>query len=486
MKVCYNLGVYSFIRDSILSTTLLLNNRKGNDMKLSLHEVAKVVGAKNQVSEFEDVPLGNIEFYSRNISEGDLFLPLKGARDGHEFIEMAFDNGAIATISEKEIEGHPYLLVSDALKAFQVLAQYYIEKMNVDVIAVTGSNGKTTTKDMIAAILSTTYKTYKTQGNYNNEIGLPYTVLHMPEDTEKIVLEMGQDHLGDIHVLSEIAKPRIAVVTLIGEAHLEFFGSREKIAEGKMQITDGMSSDGILIAPGDPIIDPYLPANQMTIRFGHDQELQVTELKEEKHSLTFKTNALEHQLRIPVPGKYNATNAMVAAYVGKLLAVAEEDIVDALENLQLTRNRTEWKKSANGADILSDVYNANPTAMRLILETFSAIPNNDGGKKIALLADMKELGEQSVDLHNQMIMSIRPDSIDTLICYGQDIEELAQLASQMFPIGKVYFFKKNQEVDQFDQLLAKVKDTLKEKDQILLKGSNSMNLSKIVDILEVE
>ncbi len=176
---------------------------------------------------------------------------------------------------------------------------------------------------------------------------------------------------------------------------------------------------------------------------------------------------------------------MVAAYVGKLLAVAEEDIVDALENLQLTRNRTEWKKSANGADILSDVYNANPTAMRLILETFSAIPNNDGGKKIALLADMKELGEQSVDLHNQMIMSIRPDSIDTLICYGQDIEGLAQLASQMFPIGKVYFFKKNQEVDQFDQLLAKVKDTLKEKDQILLKGSNSMNLSKIVDILEV-
>lgn len=186
MKVCYNLGVYSFIRDSILSTTLLLNNRKGNDMKLSLHEVAKVVGAKNQVSEFEDVPLGNIEFDSRNISEGDLFLPLKGARDGHEFIEMAFDNGAIATISEKEIEGHPYLLVSDALKAFQVLAQYYIEKMNVDVIAVTGSNGKTTTKDMIAAILSTTYKTYKTQGNYNNEIGLPYTVLHMPEDTEKL------------------------------------------------------------------------------------------------------------------------------------------------------------------------------------------------------------------------------------------------------------------------------------------------------------
>ena len=118
---------------------------------------------------------------------------------------------------------------------------------------------------MIAAVLSTEYKTYKTQGNYNNEIGLPYTALHMPDDTEKIVLEMGQDHMGDIHLLSELAKPHIGVVTLIGEAHLEFFGSREKIAEGKLQIVDGMDSDGILIAPADTIVDPYLPESQMVI-----------------------------------------------------------------------------------------------------------------------------------------------------------------------------------------------------------------------------
>lgn len=455
-------------------------------MKLTLYEVAKVVGAKNKVSDFDDYPLGNIEFDSRKIEKGGLFLPLKGARDGHEFIETAFDNGAIATFSEREIKGHPYILVDDALAALQELAAYYLKKMRVDVIAVTGSNGKTTTKDMIAAILETEYKTYKTQGNYNNEIGLPYTALHMPDDTEKIVLEMGQDHMGDIHLLSSLAKPHIAVVTLIGEAHLEFFGSREKIAEGKLQITDGMDSDGILIAPADKIIDAYLPDNQKVIRFGDGAEIYLDNLVEHKDSLTFTTNVIDQPITLPVPGKYNATNAMVAAYVGKLLAVADDDIVEALANLNLTRNRTEWKKAANGAEILSDVYNANPTAMRLILETFSAISANEGGKKIAVLADMKELGQDSVQLHTNMITSLSPDALDTVIFYGEDIAELAQLASQMFPLGHVYYFKKTVEEDQLEDLIKHVKTILGSKDQILLKGSNSMQLSKVVEALETD
>ena len=175
--------------------------------------MAQVVGSKNDISIFEDTKLEKAEFDSRLITAGDLFVPLKGARDGHDFIETAFENGAAVTLSEKEIANHPYILVDDVLTAFQTLAAYYLEKTAVDVFAVTGSNGKTTTKDMLAHLLSTTYKTYKTQGNYNNEIGLPYTVLHMPEGTEKLVLEMGQDHLGDIHLLSELARPKTAIVT---------------------------------------------------------------------------------------------------------------------------------------------------------------------------------------------------------------------------------------------------------------------------------
>ena len=456
-------------------------------MKLTLHEIAKVVGAKNDVTAYKDVALNQIEFDSRKITAGDLFLPLKGARDGHDFIQTAFDNGAIATFTEKELPAdQAHILVDDTLEAFQELAAYYLEKTGVDVIAVTGSNGKTTTKDMIHDILATTYRTYKTQGNYNNEIGLPYTALHMPDDTEKIVLEMGQDHMGDIHLLSNLAKPKTAVVTLIGEAHLEFFGSRDKIAQGKMQMQDGMPDGSLLLVPCDPIVDPFLPSNLEVVRFGDGAELTVSELTEYKDHLTFSTKFLDGQVTLPVTGKYNATNAMVAAYVGKLLAIADDDIVEALENIELTRNRTEWKKAANGADILSDVYNANPTAMRLILETFTKIPANEGGKKIAVLADMKELGEQSVDLHKQMIMSLSPDQLDTLIFYGEDIAELAQLASQMFPIGKVYYFKKTADEDQFDLMIETLQKVLQPADQVLLKGSNSMHLAKVVEALENE
>ena len=453
-------------------------------MNVTLHEVARVLAVRNDISQFEDIALTKPEFDSRLIGPGDLFVPLKGARDGHDFIETAFENGAVATLSEKEVEGHPYLLVDDVLAAFQKLAQYVLEKSQVDVLAVTGSNGKTTTKDMLAQLLSTTYKTYKTQGNYNNEIGLPYTVLHMPEGTEKLVLEMGQDHLGDIHLLSEIAHPKAAIVTLIGEAHLEFFKDRKEIAKGKLQIADGMPAGGLLLVPADPIVEEFLPSQQELVRFGEGADISLTKLDERKDNLTFEANFLSDAIDLPVTGKYNATNAMIAAYVALKEGVSEEAIRTSFKGLELTKNRTEWKKASNGADILSDVYNANPTAMRLILETFSTIPANPNGRKLAVLADMKELGEQSIDLHNQMILSLSPDVLDTVIFYGQDISGLAQLASQMFPLGHVYYFKKTAEEDQFEDLVKQVKENLKEQDQILIKGSNSMNLAKLVEELE--
>ena len=453
-------------------------------MNVTLHEVARVLAVRNDISQFEDFALQKPEFDSRLIGPGDLFVPLKGARDGHDFIETAFENGAVATLSEKEVEGHPYLLVDDVLGAFQKLAQYVLEKSQVDVLAVTGSNGKTTTKDMLAQLLSTTYKTYKTQGNYNNEIGLPYTVLHMPEGTEKLVLEMGQDHLGDIHLLSEIAHPKAAIVTLIGEAHLEFFKDRKEIAKGKLQIADGMPAGSLLLVPADPIVEVFLPSQQELVRFGEGADISITKLEERKDSLTFEANFLSDAIDLPVTGKYNATNAMIAAYVALQEGVSEEAIRASFKGLELTKNRTEWKKASNGADILSDVYNANPTAMRLILETFSTIPANSNGRKLAVLADMKELGEQSIDLHNQMILSLSPDILDTVIFYGQDIAGLAQLASQMFPLGHVYYFKKTAEEDQFEDLVKQVKESLKEQDQILIKGSNSMNLAKLVEELE--
>lgn len=453
-------------------------------MKLYLYEIAEVLSAKNDVTQFENVPLRNAEFDSRLIEPGGLFVPLKGARDGHDFIATAFTQGAAATLSERPVAEGAYILVDDVLTAFQRLAQYYLEKMQVDVLAVTGSNGKTTTKDMLAQLLATTYKTYKTQGNYNNEIGLPYTVLHMPEDTEKLVLEMGQDHLGDIHLLSELAKPKTGIVTLVGEAHLEFFGSRTEIAQGKMQIADGLRKDGLLIVPADKIVNEFLPADCKLVRFGPDADIFLTCLEERKDSLSFECNFLEQRIDLPVTGKYNATNAMIAAYAALQEGVSEEAIAQAFSELELTRNRTEWKKAGNGADILSDVYNANPTAMRLILETFSTIPANPGGRKLAVLADMKELGADSKSMHGSMITSLNPEIVTDLFLYGQDMEALYDYAKEIYPPGKVQYFIKNDEKDQFEQLKQAVREKLTPADQILLKGSNSMNLAKLVEDLE--
>ena len=453
-------------------------------MKLDLYEIAEVLSAKNDVTQFENVALRNAEFDSRLIESGDLFVPLKGARDGHDFIATAFAQGAVATLSERPVAEGPYILVDDVLKAFQCLAKYYLEKMQVDVLAVTGSNGKTTTKDMLAQLLATSYKTYKTQGNYNNEIGLPYTVLHMPEDTEKLVLEMGQDHLGDIHLLSELAKPKTGIVTLVGEAHLEFFGSRAEIAQGKMQIADGLRKDGLLIVPADKIVNEFLPADCKLVRFGPDADIFLTRLEERKDSLSFECNFLEQRIDLPVTGKYNATNAMIAAYAALQEGVSETAIAQAFSKLELTRNRTEWKKAANGADILSDVYNANPTAMRLILETFSTIPANPGGRKLAVLADMKELGADSKSMHGSMITSLNPEIVTDLFLYGQDMEALYDYAKEIYPPGRVHYFIKNDEKDQFEQLTKAVREKLTPADQILLKGSNSMNLAKLVEDLE--
>ena len=451
-------------------------------MDVSIQEIARVLAAKNDVREYGDASLNKVEFDSRLIEAGDLFIPLKGARDGHDFIATAFEKGASLTLSEKPV-AFPHILVEDVLAAFQKLAAYYLEKTRVRVLAVTGSNGKTTTKDMLAHLLSSRFKTYKTQGNYNNEIGLPYTVLHMPEGTEKLVLEMGQDHLGDIHLLSKLARPQAAILTLVGEAHLEFFKDRSQIAQGKMQIADGMPEGGLLLLPDDSIIDPYIPQDLQVVRFGEHGQIKIVQLKEEQFSLQFSCNFMSKRISLPVTGKYNATNAMIAAYLALEEGLTEEEVQEAFTSLVLTKNRTEWKKAANGADILSDVYNANPTAMRLILETFAALPKKENGRKILVLADMKELGQTSRDLHAAMVSSLADPDFSPIYLYGQDIEALAQVARDTYPDKVLHFFRKDDQVDDFQDLVIAVKNELREEDQILLKGSNSMNLAQLVEEL---
>lgn len=217
-------------------------------MKLTIKEIAQVLGISGIVDERE---ISSVEFDSRKIEKNGLFVPLPGTRDGHDFVRAAKENGAIVTLWQKDRVEVPsdlvVLPVADVTKAFQTLAQYYKQKIGPKTVAITGSNGKTTTKDMTASVLAQKYRTYKTQGNYNNDLGVPYTMLHMPDDTEVLILEMGMDHAGEIHFLSQLGQPDVAAITLIGEAHLENLGSRKNIAKAKMEIVDGLAKDGVLL-----------------------------------------------------------------------------------------------------------------------------------------------------------------------------------------------------------------------------------------------
>ncbi|MBO0451719.1 MULTISPECIES: UDP-N-acetylmuramoyl-tripeptide--D-alanyl-D-alanine ligase [Enterococcus] len=430
-----------------------------------------------------EVTVTGVEFDSRKIEAGDLFVPLQGTNDGHEFVAKAIENGATATLWSNDPatapEGIAVILVKNTLLAFQALASYYLLEENPDVIAITGSNGKTTTKDMTESVLSQKFRTYKTQGNYNNDIGLPYTILHMPEGTEKLILEMGMDHAGEISILSELAEPDVAAITIIGEAHIENLGSREKIADAKMEITTGLASDGLLIIPADePLLEERTNSLSQTVEtFGIKQgDLSATILNENKGATVFSVD--DNGYQIPLPGSYNVQNALIAMAIGRWFDVSIDEIFQGLAYVQVTQNRTQWLKAGNGADILSDVYNANPTAMGLVLDTFAKLPTE--GRRVAVLADMLELGAESYALHANMVEHINDHDFQEIYLYGDEIKGLKVALADRYPSLAVHYFSKNDK----QQMIEAVKNSLQANDSIVLKGSNGMGLIDVVEGLQ--
>jgi UDP-N-acetylmuramoyl-tripeptide--D-alanyl-D-alanine ligase len=444
---------------------------KEKNMKLTVKELAdalqiSVVGNSEAV-------VTSVEFDSRLIQEGSLFVPLAGARDGHEFIGQAIAKGAVATLWSNDLSEAPtdiaVLPVTDTTQAFQQLAVYYQQKVAPKLAAITGSNGKTTTKDMTESVLAQKFRTYKTQGNYNNDLGMPYTILHMPIDTEMLILEMGMDHAGEISFLSKLAKPDAAAITLIGEAHIEHLGSRAGIAAAKMEIVDGLKEDGLLIIPGDePLLQPlFADLTQQLATFGLSEgTIRGEILNETKEETTFMIDGNEY--RIPVLGGYNVKNALIAYGFGRYFGLTTEQIATGLAEFKLTKNRTEWLKASNGADILSDVYNANPTAMGLVLDSFGQL--DLPGRRLAVLADMLELGPDSKAMHRQMADHLS-NNYDIVYLYGEEMSALHDAVS-----SKVYYFEPNQK----EALIAQIKADLLPTDSIVLKGSNGMGLAEVV------
>lgn len=430
-----------------------------------------------------EVTVTGVEFDSRKIQAGDLFVPLKGTNDGHEFVSKAIENGAKATLWSNDPATAPagiaVILVKDTLLAFQALASYYLLEENPDVIAITGSNGKTTTKDMTESVLNQKFRTYKTQGNYNNDIGLPYTILHMPEGTEKLILEMGMDHAGEISILSELAEPDVAAITIIGEAHIENLGSREKIADAKMEITTGLASDGLLIIPADePLLEERTNSVSQTVEtFGIQKgDLSATILNEDKGATVFSVG--DNGYQIPLPGSYNVENALIAMAIGRWFDVSTEEIFQGLAYVQVTQNRTQWLKASNGADILSDVYNANPTAMGLVLDTFAKLPTE--GRRLAVLADMLELGVDSYSLHASMAKHINNKDFQEIYLYGDEMKGLKLALADRYPTLAVHYFTKNDKA----QMMQMLKESLQTTDSVVLKGSNGMGLIEVVEALQ--
>lgn len=454
-------------------------------MKMQLAEIAH---ALNTTCEGDDqMEITSVAFDSRKITENGLFVPLIGERDGHDFITAAQANGASATLWTK---GHPnkpsniaVLEVADPLSAMQQLAEYYLNKVNPTVVAITGSNGKTTTKDMTAAVLTKRFNVHKTQANFNNEIGVPMTILEMKPNTEIVVLEMGMDHAGQLHELSKLAHPDVAVITMIGEAHIEFLGSRAHIADAKMEITDFLREDGEFIYNGDePLLverAQKIEQNQTTFGFNPSDTVNAVKFATYKHHAEFMVDHSDVTFSIPMIGKHNVANALAALSVGRFFGESDAEIADALKDFTPTANRMQWEKGDVGEDIMSDVYNSNPTAVKAVLASFGQIKLAPNSRRIAVLGDMLELGKTSGKLHAELADSLDPQVINEVYLFGAQMKNLADALKAKYAPEHLHYYAK----DHLQHMIDDLKNDIKPNDIVVLKGSHGMHLETVVDRL---
>ncbi|MCT2538061.1 UDP-N-acetylmuramoyl-tripeptide--D-alanyl-D-alanine ligase [Aquibacillus koreensis] len=430
----------------------------------------------------DSLPIKEVTTDSRKKGDKSLFIPLKGENfDGHDFIKDAFNNGAVATIWERNKElpaflptDFPVYYVEDSLQALQALAHEYRKVVNPIVIGVTGSNGKTTTKDLIGTVMQTTYKTFRTKGNFNNHIGLPLTILSMEADTEVLVLEMGMNHFGEIELLSNIAKPDYAVITNIGESHIEYLGSRQGIAQAKLEIMAGLKKGGLLFIDGDePLLDNlHDKENIKTIGFKDGNDHVIKDFDMTVSSSLFTLN--DTPFRLQMLGKHNVKNASMAIEIAIRLQVPIEKIKRSLVNLELTGMRFEIIQGINGVTIINDAYNASPTSMKASIEIVKQMQSYQ--RKVLILGDMFEMGEHSKRLHRTVAEAIT-DEVDYVFTIGQDSKEITdELAKQQLQVHGQHFTSKEALVNEIQAFLDK--GTV-----ILLKASRGMKFESLIEQL---
>lgn len=417
---------------------------------------------------------------SRNCIPGSIFFALKGENfNGNHYAKKALDSGcAYAVVDEwdEESSEERIIIVSDVLKTLQDLANYHRRKLKITIIGITGSNGKTTTKELIAAILSKKFNVAFTQGNYNNHIGVPLTLLSINRTHEIGVIEMGANHQGEIKELCEIAEPNIGLITNIGKAHIEGFGSIENVIKTKCELYDFIrEKEGKVFVNKDNTTLFEKSMEMDRTLYGRDNpELFVSgSLSAETPFLYFDWNFFEHpyQVKTHLVGEYNLDNALAAAAIGKYFGINGQQISNALETYEPKNNRSQFERTANN-DLIIDSYNANPSSMKASLEFFVKIPSNL--PKVVILGDMKELGDISIDEHQKLIEFVREQDLDKIFLVGSIFSQVVQ--STILSENILVF-------EDIDQLNNKLKQEPIKGHYILLKGSHSIKLDQAISLL---
>lgn len=419
---------------------------------------------------------------SRKVVPGCLFLPWVGEKfDGHDFIDAALDKGAAGCLCAKLPQDlRPdkfYIKVDDTRLALRALASAYREKFSIPFVQITGSVGKTTTKEMVAAVLGAKYKVLKTPENYNNDIGTPLTLFGLGPEHEAAVIETGMNHFGEIEYLGAMVRPDVAVISNIGDAHIEFLGSREGILKAKCEILEHLKEDGLLVLNGDDALLNTVQSPFRTVRCGQSEHCQARVLEIADHGVegitcTVVTEKDRYALSIPAPGAYMVYSASIAVAVGEALGLSHDEIVRGVAAYEPAGSRMRVLHLPEGRILLDDCYNANPQSVAAALEVLA---KTECDRRIAVLGDMGELGELTDQAHYNMGALAAMLGIDFVAAVGEKAVRIADGAAQSG--GETLHF-----ADQ-EEALKTLKEELKPGTAMLVKASHAMHFGQLVDAL---
>lgn len=441
-------------------------------MKFSLRQIAGVLRCEKSVP---DLALAGWSIDSRTIKAGDLYFALKGARhDGNAFLEDAFASGAAAGVAQIPFEGKPVIVVSETLAALQELARWARREWDGKVVGITGSAGKTTTKDVIAAMLAVERNTGKTAGNLNNHIGLPLSILRLPDEADIAVLEFGMNHAGEIRDLARIAKPDIGVVTNVGYAHIEAFDCLDAVAAAKRELIESLPPDGIAVLNAD---DPRVrnfgdvhPGPTVTFGLSQDAAVRAEEIEYSAEGVRFR--ALGCRFETAMAGRHAVLSILAGLAVAGVFGIAPERLQDAVRGLRATTMRGE-RMQKDGITVWNDCYNSNPDAARAMLDVLKETP---ASRRIAVLGEMLELGRWSEALHREVGRYVADSGISVLVGIRGAARYMVDEAVRAgLEAGAAYFFEDPGEAGDF------VRSMAAEGDAVLFKGSRSVQMEKALE-----